>query len=515
MQAQQTVFQLFRDGVDLGDQYFEQKNYPDALKLYINASRKKSFSSENHLKMARCYYSLKQYKQSINYYSHYLSGKHTLPPADLYNFAEALAVTANYGKAIESYREYLVTNPKDEVVIKKIWRLNNIQYLYEDSAQFSVKPISFNTNLGELCPTYFNHGIVFISNRKETQVVEKVNASLDAPFYKIYYCSASEGSAEDISYNKVLAFDKAFMSHYNAGPVGFYDNDNKMVFVTTSVDPGANGVRTLQLFFGELNNGKWTITKSFPYNSLIYSISDPSISNDGTTLYFSSDMPGGFGGRDLYKSVFIDGRWSKPVNLGEGINTAQDEVFPYLHLNNMLYFSSNGHPGLGGLDIFKARANRSNFEEPQNAGYPINSSYDDFGIVIDSMGEHGYFSSNRKRGGYDDDIYELEMDLQQFPLEISGVIKYKESDWDDSKELQIMRNVKISVIDQDRNEVVHESVSDEDGNFNIVIPYFSKFVIRVIQPGEDNHVVALEIPKRRKELSAYEIVIVKDIFKKE
>ncbi len=189
--AQQTVFELFKNDASLGDYYFEQKNYQGALKLYLNAAKKSPLTSENHIKVARCYYSLKQYQYSIDYYNHYMKAKQNLPLGDLYCYAEALTVTSNYSEAIESYRKYLAQAPDDEMVIKKIWRLNNIQYLYEDSSQFSIKPITLNTTFGEICPVYYQKGIVFMSNRKETQLVEKVNASLDAPFYRIYYCPVS------------------------------------------------------------------------------------------------------------------------------------------------------------------------------------------------------------------------------------------------------------------------------------------------------------------------------------
>lgn len=514
--AQQTVFELFKNDASLGDYYFEQKNYQGALKLYLNAAKKSPLTSENHIKVARCYYSLKQYQHSIDYYNHYMKAKQNLPLDDLYCYAEALTVTSNYSEAIESYRKYLAQEPDDEMVIKKIWRLNNIQYLYEDSSQFSIRPISLNTPFGEICPVYFQKGIVFMSNRKETQLVEKVNASLDAPFYRIYYCPVNGETVtdDDLQYGEVSSFNKAFSSRYNAGPVAFYDHDTKMIFTSTGSDVNGNGVRTLQLFFAEKNNGAWAVTKSFPYNSLLFSISDPTISEDGSILCFSSDMNGGFGGRDLYKSTYENGRWTKPQNLGEAINTSKDEAFPYLHKDHTIYFSSNGHPGMGGLDIFKTAIRGDEFGEPENAGYPINSTYDDFGIIIDSLEQHGYLSSNRGHGGFNDDIYAIDMDLQSFPISISGVIKFKEMDWDDSKELEIMSNTKIAVIDNMRNTVVHESVSDRDGNFNITIPYYSKYVIRVKQEGDDEHVAVLEIPKRKKDLSAYEIVIVKDVFKK-
>jgi hypothetical protein len=223
-------------------------------------------------------------------------------------------------------------------------------------------------------------------------------------------------------------------------------------------------------------------------------------------------MKGGLGGKDLYKSELVNARWTKPVNLGENINTAFDEVFPYLH-HQTLYFSSDGHPGLGGLDIFKADQDKTGFMEAQNVGYPLNTNHDDFGIVIDSTETHGYFTSNRKTGGYNDDIYEFDMDLQTYPLEITGVMKFKEHSWSDTLELVSMPNARIYVIDNDRNVTVQETISDERGNFSIVIPYHSKYKIRVVGEDKDENIVSLEIPKHRKANDRHEIVVVKDAFK--
>jgi len=268
----------------------------------------------------------------------------------------------------------------------------------------------------------------------------------------------------------------------------------------------------MRLYFAEIREGHWKITTAFPYNSEEYSIYNPTTNESGTLLYFSSDMKGGFGGKDLYKSENNNGQWTTPVNLGEIINTSQDEVFPFLH-DRTLYFSSNGHPGLGGLDIFKTEPGNSASIEVENVGYPLNTNFDDFGIVIDSLNTHGYLSSNRKGGGYNDDVYEFDMDLQTYPLEINGVMKFKEHSWTDTLELKLMPNAKIDLIDNVRNITVQESKCNDSGKFSLTIPYYSKYKIRVVSEDKDENIVSLEIPKHRKGQGKHEIVIVKDPFK--
>jgi len=353
-----------------------------------------------------------------------------------------------------------------------------------------------------------------MSNRKRPQFIEKVDAASHASFYETYSTDIHSDTTlnSPVRYENIRHFDFESLSGLNIGPVIFYGNDQKMAFVASANEAGADGARTLQLYFSEKKGGKWSIPLPYKYNSLQYSISSPAISNDGKVLYFSSDMKGGLGGKDLYTSAFYHGEWSVPVNLGASVNTARDEEFPYLHQSKTLYFSSNGHAGIGGLDIFYTAILDSGFSEPENMGYPMNSSYDDFGIMLDSSGTRGYFSSNRKNGGYDDDVYKFKMDLQSYPVTIKGILKYKESRLNELSEARILAKAKIFLIDNDRHSTVYEGSSDDQGNFSVVVPYFSTYIVRVVGDDGREEDVVLEIPKFTSQLSDHEIVIIKNIF---
>jgi tetratricopeptide (TPR) repeat protein len=514
--CQENIFMLLKNEATLADEYFEKKNFKSALQLYLKAAKKNEPSKDITLQIARCYYFLKQYDLAVAAYEKYAGAAYKLPETDLFYFAEAQAGMANYKKAIASYREYLSQNPGNELIIKKIWRLNNVHFLYEDSSHYAVRPISINTDYGELCPVSFRGGIVFMSNRGEVRLVDYVNASLNTPFYRIYYAnkfSDSIMSSEILHYDKPSIFSDELNFKYHTGPASFYGESRKMVFAASGGENNKGEGRTLQLYFAEELGGEWKVTGSYLYNSLSYSISEPAISEDGKLLFFSSDMEGGFGGKDLYSSEYINGEWTSPVNLGENINTAHDEVFPYLHLNKTLYFSSNGHAGLGGLDIFKVEINKDGIGEVQNPGYPLNTNFDDFGIVIDSLSTHGYLTSNRQKGGFNDDIFEFDMDVQTYPLEISGIIKYIEHNWVDSSELKILPHAKLYLIDNIKKVTVAESISDSTGSFTIVVPYFSQYKIRIAGETINEGIVSFEVPKYRKLNNKYEIVVVKDDFK--
>jgi tetratricopeptide (TPR) repeat protein len=512
--AQETVFSMLKNDEKRGDEYFKGNNFHAALTSYRHAARKNSSDSEIHIKIARCYYFLKVYDKAIALYERYLTDNKKAFPKDLFYFAESESATGMYKKAIDHYKEYLALSPDDGIVMQKIWRLNNIQYLFEDSIHFAVRPLGVNTTHGEICPVPFNNGLLFMSNRKQVELVEKIDATRNLPFYRWYFAPSLPDTTGDnsFSFRKPSPFWNELGSKFHAGAVSFYQKQTKAVLCSNDDDLAADGSRTLHLYFAEMKDGEWKITGAFPYNSKYYSVTDPSIDEAGKTLYFSSDKEGGFGGRDLYRCQYINGRWSSPVNLGEHINTPHDEVFPYI-FEKTLYFSSDGHPGLGGLDIFKVSTDQQGFGEVFNAGYPLNSSRDEFGIAIDSLETHGFFSSNRKNGGFDDDIYEFDMDLQAYPLEITGLMRYKEHNWSDSSELKILADAKIYLIDHIRNITVFECSTDRNGNFSIVVPRFSKYGIRVVSADREENFVSLDIPKHKKLLSRHEIVVVKDAFK--
>ncbi len=509
--AQETVFSILKKQSRQAEDYYQEKNYKAALALYTRMYSKDSSSEVWPVKIGECAYLLKEYNKAVSAYSRLKPSDLLLE--DLYNFAESLASTDQYKRALSCYHLYLEKSPGNQLITQKIWRLDNIKYLYEDSLHYAVRAMPLNTTSGEFGAAPFNHGVVFISNRKQVQVVEKIDAALQQPFYSAYYAASFVDSSGNTlaRYRKPVLFGKTLFTGLHAGPMAFYAHGAKIAFVSSSEHNSIYGERTLQLFFAEIQDNQWKKTDAFPYNSNDYSITDPSISADGTVLYFASNMPGGFGGKDIYRSRFLDGQWSKPENLGEVVNTPYDEVAPYPHLGKVLYFSSNGHPGLGGLDIFKLSTAGST--EVENIGYPINSASDEFGIMIDSLSTHGFFSSNRKKGGYDDDLYEFDVDLQTYPLTLTGTMRYKESTWSDSTDLKCFAQAHYYLIDNLRDIVVQEGTSDDQGNFSWNIPYFSKYRVRVIGPDNDEHIVSLEIPIQRKAQSNHEIVIIKDVFR--
>ena len=508
--AQKSIVELFKSDRALADSYFRKGEFQNAIKLYERASK----SGDTYLMLARAYFQLKEYRKCLDAYERFSRSGEKIEKKDYLNSAEANMVLKNYEEARANYQKVLESEKLNDWVQKKIWRISNMNYLYEDSIHFATRLLSINTTDAEWGCVPFEDGILFISNRPSVKPMKRIDATTLQSFYEIYHAREKPDTLMD-GWSKLYVKPNLYKANHiagNAATFSLYSSNSKMVFAASSASKDINGMQLLGLYFAELQQGKWTLSIEFVHNNMAWSTTDPSIDEKGKTLYFSSDRPGGYGGKDLYRSEWINNHWTAPTNLGEAINTPMDEVFPHLQ-NGTLYFSSNGHTGMGGLDIYKIEMNKSASDEPVNLGYPMNSTYDDFAITFtDAKSTHGFLSSNRKRGGMDDDLYEFDMDLQTYPFTITGVIKQMDHSWSDSSAMRVLRKARILLVDNIRNVTVESTKSDSEGAFSLSIPYFSKYAIHVVDPDGIENVAVFEIPRQRKKSTIHEIVMIKDIF---
>jgi len=256
----------------------------------------------------------------------------------------------------------------------------------------SVKPLSINSSGNELAPAFYQDGLV-LTKGKEGEATA-------ALFF------ARRLSQNPARFGRLAPFSTSLDQEFHESAAAFNQAQDQIFFTRTRTTHRRGELQRLEISSARaLPQGGWSSLKALPFGSDDYSVAHPSVSADGRYLFFSSDRPGGVGGKDLYLSIWRDG-WSEPVNLGETINTAGDEVFPHLTEDGVLYFASDGHFGLGGQDLFKTRENEEGFwQRPQNLGAPFNTSADDFAIAIDSSGREGFFTSNRQGGQGGDDLY--------------------------------------------------------------------------------------------------------------
>jgi outer membrane protein OmpA-like peptidoglycan-associated protein len=266
---------------------------------------------------------------------------------------------------------------------------------------------ALNSPNTDYSPTYYQNGLVYVSSRNNKGPQDKKSGET---YFELYF-SPFDPAGDPTT---PTSFSLEVNSALHEGPVTFSHNYKTMYFTRNNMDKGQrkadkNGVVRLKIYESQRGKYDWSEIKELPFNNDGYSCMHPSLSLDGKTLYFASDMPGGFGRYDLYESTRDQNGWSKPRNLGKEVNTEKDEVFPYIHSNGTLFFSSDGHNSIGGLDLFFSVIKGSDFTEVINLGEPFNSLNDDLGIIMNEDASKGFFSSNRSPSFGSDDIYSFEV----------------------------------------------------------------------------------------------------------
>ncbi len=268
-----------------------------------------------------------------------------------------------------------------------------------------------NTRALEFSPEYYRDGIVFVSSRPRSGGLK--DKSIDEAFFDLYYAPFDKDGWPV----QPVPFSAAVNSAYHEGPVSISASGDLLFFTRNNLRDGARtkgkDIQNVQKIF-EARRGPedWIQIRELPFNSDSFSVLHPALSADGTRLFFASDMPGGYGGMDLYMVERIGSEWSAPINLGPDVNTTRNEAFPFVHVNGDLYFASNGHKGLGGYDIFLTRQGGKKWNKPVHLGEPLNSREDDLGLVLAPHGHEGFFTSNRLGGRRKDEIFRIRIQLR-------------------------------------------------------------------------------------------------------
>jgi outer membrane protein OmpA-like peptidoglycan-associated protein len=262
----------------------------------------------------------------------------------------------------------------------------------------------------EFSPVYYKNGIVFCTNRSPNLFLN-YSSSQNKRQFKIYYIDTTR----KVNSRRARLFSKNLKTKLNDGPVTFNSRGDTIYYsrnldLTNKLSKISSPRNKLGIFSAVLVDGKWTKIREFRYNNEMYNITSPCLSPDGKRLFFASDKPGGFGGSDLYYCKWQDSYWGEPVNLGPVINTTGNESYPFINASGDLFFSSDGHPGLGGKDIFFSQFSDTSWLAPVHLDPPVNSKFDDFGIVTDTLFNEGFFSSNRKKSI---DIYHFKTNYPQ------------------------------------------------------------------------------------------------------
>lgn len=382
-----------------GEKQFEKLAYFDLIKTYEKLIEKGISEADIHEKLADAYYFNAEYLKALNHYKTlYENFNYDLKKENYFRYGLCLKTAGKKSESEMIFKKMHEIFPEDTRPKRK----NEIA----EKQLFKIEPININTTYSEYGGQIFNEQFFFASNRPQNKLFERIHSWTNSSFVRLYQGNISNNN--EISAIKPLKFEKNFSLNESSACL---TKDGQTLYFTRNVKRKKNEELTtnyLKIYRANLINDTWSNVEELSINIADYNTAHPSLSADEKTLYFASDRPGGFGDVDLYKAfIHADGRFSIAENLGASINTEGKETFPFMCEDGLLYFSSNGHLGLGGLDVFVAKFNQEQVNL-QNLGLSINSVYDDFSFNINSKTKKGFYSSNStKNNKGKDDIYAI------------------------------------------------------------------------------------------------------------
>jgi outer membrane protein OmpA-like peptidoglycan-associated protein/tetratricopeptide (TPR) repeat protein len=405
-----------------GDQLFDAFDYKDALYFYETANDLQPGNPDITRRIANTYRRMGELSMSAEWYRRTLEADSSRTE-DLLYYAESLKTIKEYEAAIEWYEKYSSKNPAD----KRAKSHTRQPYYYEDlimdSLKYDMKKLSINNQEPAIGVCLFEDEKIIIAAvnidqpASNTNIIEEVQ-----PYLDLFLCTADP----EMELKESIRMPSQVNSKFHDGPAYYNFKDRKLYITRNNVRNGKpvrdkNGAVNLKIYESTFNGTSWSNAQELKFNSDEYSNAHPCISKDGNTMYFVSNRPDGFGGTDIYMCTRLGGEWSEPSNLGSQINTEGNEMFPFLSADGKLYFSSDGHAGLGGLDIFYSSKKDGTWSTPTNMGVPVNGNHDDFSVLFDSERESGYFCSDRSGSG-NDDVFSFRI-IQLEQMILAGSIK--------------------------------------------------------------------------------------------
>lgn len=448
------------------DKKYDKYSYIDAIEIYEKVAEKGYKSAELFEKLGNAYYFNGELDKASKWYGELFALNQEVDSEYYFRYAQALKAEGNYEKS-NQYMELFAQKTNDTRA--KLFQENK-DYLTDIDAvsgKYTMDKTDVNSEFYDYGPTFFGKQIVFTSSRSEGNQYSKIHDWTKQNFTDLFVASIDN----DGKLGSVENFSKTVNTKYNESSPVFTKDGKTMYFTRNNYNDGKkrksdDKVIMEKIYKAELVNGEWTNVKELPFSNDNYKTAHPALSPDEKTMYFASDMPGSFGNSDLYKvSIDSNGNFGSPENLGPTINTEGRETFPFIDADNNLFFASDGHPGLGGLDIFEAKSANNSFEKPVNVGKPLNSQMDDFGYVTNKDGL-GFFSSNRDGGSGYDDIYTFTVCTHT----LTGLIT-------DIDTKAILPNAKVILFDDKMNKI-SETTSSDKGSYSFKIECNKKYYVR-------------------------------------
>lgn len=445
-------------------------DYQTASEIYGDILGDAKFASDTVAlrNIAECEINLGKYDQAEAHLRK-LMITHTAGSNDMHRLAQVLKLQGKYAKTLDVYAQILRKDPTDERAKRYIDNPDFAEYIRKDSLIYVVTNMSdINSPASDFAPGFFTSSkLIFSSSRGLGAGARRYYSWTNQPYLNVYSCDIRP----DSTLSNFSVLPNRVNTRYHEGSLSYQTGDNRMYISRNNYFKGNTrkskiGHLNLGIFSYKYSGGAWCDEQRFVHNNKEYSVGHPSVTQSGNRIYFVSNMPGGIGGTDIYYCDREGEEWGSPENAGHRINTQGDEMFPFALGDSVLYFSSSGHIGLGGLDLYSITITDT-LSEARNVGYPVNSNYDDFGIVVYPDQRAGYFSSNRSGGKGDDDIYRFVVRPPDF-VDVTGRVVEAES-------MLPLGNADVMVEAHDGGMIVVQT--NATGEYTIRAPY--RKVIRI------------------------------------
>jgi len=397
-------------GYSKAEKLYKALAYHEAIPLYEHYLEKRD-SARAMAHLGDCYRLTSRYDKAEYWYGKAVSKGDVEPKYKLY-YAQMLQVNGKYEEAAKWYAKYSAEVPEDRRSANEMRACSDYGQYLQSRDRYTVKNLSFNSGGYDFSSASFDGGLIYSSSRDSAKAISREHTWTGTEFFDMWYVKGDK-----TSFGKPQRMKGDAVTKYHEGTLTFTPDNKKVLFtrnnyIDNKVKSSDDKIVKLKIYESDVEGRTWKNDKNFAFNNDEYSVGHPALTPDGNTLYFVSDMPGGYGMTDIYVTKKEGESWGIPKNAGPDINTEGREMFPYVDKDGELYFSSDAHGGLGGLDIFRVRKNEKTgkWGKIRNIGAPVNSSYDDFGLHYGTDKSYGYFTSDRPDGKGLDDIYSFTHD---------------------------------------------------------------------------------------------------------
>lgn len=464
-----------------GDKKYKNYSFSPAIDIYKKVLDKGYVSADLLRRLGNSYYFNANYEDASKIYEKLVNEyPQDVSAGDYFRYAQTLKTIGAYDNSNATMAKFLAVTSDDVRASIYEDEKNYLRDIEKNSGRYTITPFEYNSRYSDFAPSFFEEGLIFSSDR-DTGSLAKYRHTWNAKDFLDLYKVEEVGS----SINRVTKLGDKLNTRLHESTSITTKDGSTLYFTRNNFNKGKfvkdeNGVIRLKIFKATLVEGVWANIQELPFNGDSYSVAHPALSPDEKTMYFASNMQGTIGESDIFKiAINEDGSFGSPVNLGNTINTEARETFPFVSSEGVLYFSSDGHPGLGGLDIFGVKIVDKKVDGLiANVGEPVNSKMDDFTFIFDEESRTGYFASNRVDGLGADDIYGF---TENRPLvleciqEITGTVKDKISN-------EVLVGAEIKVIDEN-NEEIASTITDESGSYKLSVDCSQANFVRAVVKG--------------------------------